>query len=69
MLMDDLACVILLVGDILGDENELFMEDAIREFDRLCAKASAVLFVCERARWGMMGASWLEELWRDGPPK
>lgn len=47
----------LFFGDDTFDDPVLLVEEEIRDIDRLCAKASAVLFVCESARWGMIGAS------------
>lgn len=47
----------------------LFLGEDIRDIDRFRASISALLFVCERALFGIVGASSLEALCLDGVPK
>jgi hypothetical protein len=49
MLIEERACDMLFFGDDILDEM-LFLGEDIREEERFRANASAVFFVCDRAR-------------------
>jgi hypothetical protein len=68
MLIEDRACDMLLFGEDILEEMLFFGEDN-REEERFRANASVVFLVCERALWGMIGASSLDALCLEGTPK
>jgi hypothetical protein len=68
ILIEERACDMLFFGDDILDEM-LFLGEDIREEERFRANASAVFFVCDTARCGIIGASSPDALCLEGAPK